>query len=400
MVTVQDKMLPEATGMPVDELDIKVKVKKLPQQYFEFISNRAEHQQVGTLLTVENLKSLRRYANTVQALPRNQEDIKKLADFETLKMDVTRVYSLYEALHRHVDEWEKLERQIKELGPQLELFADALVKRGASLLEKLESSDVFVSIAQQKSAQGIDFVSYELSGSERLQLSATIEKGLTGLLKEIEGTNARIADVDSRAEWFSREIGRELRPRMKNLLQHIDEKLGESSVADLRTVLDELDTQIAELKRDYDANVGYAFTGLLLGPVGLIVTGGVFGHKAEEIRASKNALIEKRRKLADELGRVAPAKQNFENIHTTIRDLEFRSKDVSVAAKRLADVWLFLHSYAKSSISESTQLGSSRDVDSFVQDFSEVIKPWERIGNISHQLSDLFNGLLEEYNDV
>lgn len=400
MEIIQVERRPESPGVPVDEVDMKVKVKKLPAQYFDFISSRADKQHVGSLLTVENLKTIRRYASTVHALPRDLEEIKEAADFDSLKIEAEKIYELYSALHRHVHEWDKLERQIKELGPELELFAHSMVQRGGALLEKLENSEVYQAIAEQKSSQGIEFTSYILAQAERDQLRGLIEKGLTGLIREIEDTSGRIADVDKRADWFAMEISRELRPRMKKLLNHIDEKLDDNSVAEMHAALEELDNRIALLKSAYDTQVGYAFTGLLLGPIGLIVTGGVFGSKAEETRAEKNILIEQRRQSAEALRKIAPAKKNFESIHTTIRDLEFRCKDLSVATKRLADVWLFLNSYAKLSINESKELSSSRDIESFVQDFSEVIKPWERIGNISHQLSNLFNELLEESTDV
>ncbi|MDI3369641.1 alpha-xenorhabdolysin family binary toxin subunit A [Pseudomonas sp. V104_10] len=154
------------------------------------------------------------------------------------------------------------------------------------------------------------------------------------------------------------------------------------------------------MKSEYDANVGYAFTGILLGPIGLVITGGVFGDKAEKIRARKNALIEERKELADALGRMAPALSDFERISTLVRDLQFRCKDLSAATRRLADVWLFLASYANNSVNEAKELSTLTQLESFVHDFAEVIKPWSKIGNICHTLSELFNELIEEYEDV
>lgn len=385
----------------VDELDPVSKVKMLPERYFTFIENRLEGgQHVGSLLTADNLKVIKRYANTVNQLPRTRAEIEREVDYAALGLDASMVHDLYKALHRHVYEWDILERSIKQLGPEIELFAESLVQRGGSLLAHLENSDVFVAIKQRQAEQGDDVYTSELSEEDQAQIASVLTLGINELVKEIEGTRRRIDDVDARANWFNSEIKRELKPRMVRLLKHFDEKVSHEDILMKRRQLDQWDEQIDQLKSEYDANVGYAFTGILLGPIGLIITGGVFGDKAEKIRARKNVLIQKREELADALGRMAPALNDFERISTLVRDLQFRCKDLSAATRRLADVWLFLASYANNSVNEAKELSTLTQLESFVHDFSEVIKPWSKIGNICHTLSELFNELIEEYEDV
>lgn len=385
----------------VDELDPVSKVKMLPERYFTFIENRLEGgQHVGSLLTADNLKVIKRYTNTVNQLPHTRAEIEREVDYAALGLDASMVHDLYTALHRHVYEWDILERSIKQLGPEIELFAESLVQRGGSLLAHLENSDVFMAIKQRQAEQGDDVYTLELSEEDQAQIASVLTLGINELVREIEGTRRRIDDVDARANWFNSEIKRELKPRMVRLLKHFDEKVSHEDILMKRRQLDQWDEQIDQLKSEYDANVGYAFTGILLGPIGLVITGGVFGDKAEKIRARKNALIEKREELADALGRMAPALNDFERISTLVRDLQFRCKDLSAATRRLADVWLFLASYANNSVNEAKELSTLTQLESFVHDFSEVIKPWSKIGNICHTLSELFNELIEEYEDV
>lgn len=187
---------------------------------------------------------------------------------------------------------------------------------------------------------------------------------------------------------------------MGRLLKHFEERVSHEDTLEKRRQLDQWDEQIDQLKSEYDANVGYAFTGILLGPIGLVITGGVFGQKAESIRAAKNVLIERRDELAHALGKLAPALNDFERVSTLVRDLQFRCKDLSAATKRLADVWLFLASYANNSVNEAKELSTLSQLESFVHDFSEVIKPWTKIGSICHVLSELFNELIEEYEEA
>ncbi|WP_170931029.1 alpha-xenorhabdolysin family binary toxin subunit A [Pseudomonas sp. SID14000] len=394
-------VMPEQEGLPIEEIDLAVKAKVLPERYFAFIGNRLNSgQQVGSLLTAENLKVIKQYANTVTHLPRTRTEIEQDVNYDAMGIDASLVHNLYIALHRHVAEWDKLERSIKQLGPEIELFADTLVQRGGALLDNLERSEVFQQIKRRKAERGADVYNHDLTDEEREQITAVLGSGMNGLIREIEYTRRCIGDVDVRASWFNREIRVELKPRMARLLKHFDEKLAGNDVLEKRQQLDRWDEQIDQLKSEYDANVGYAFTGLVLGPVGLLVTGGVFGVKAEQIRAAKNALIGQRNELARALVQLEPARKDLERVRTLVRDLEFRCKDLSVATKRLADVWLFLASYAESSVNESKELADINQLESFVHDFSEVIKPWAKIGSICHTLSGLFNELIEEYEDA
>lgn len=386
---------------PIEQMDNISRVKTLPAQYFAFIESRLEGgQQVGTLLTAENLKAIKQYANQVHQLPRTQAEIENDFDYATLGLDATKVYDLYEALHRHVYEWDILERTIKQLGPEIESFADSLVNRGGTLLSNLESSDVFNALKRRRAEQGEDVYTRPLSEDERAQVAAILAVGINEIVREIEDTGRRIDDVDRRANWFNNEIKRELKPRMVRLLRHFDDNVSLADVIERRKQLDQWDEQIEQLKSEYDANVGYAFTGIALGPIGLIITGGVFGDRAEKIRKRKNALIEERDELAGRLGKMVPAMEDFERVSTLVRDLQFRCKDLSAATKRLADVWLYLASYAKNSVEEAKALDNITQLESFVHDFSEVIKPWTKIGNICHTLSELFNELIDEYEDA
>ncbi|CAI3808676.1 hypothetical protein GLGCALEP_05298 [Pseudomonas sp. MM221] len=386
---------------PVEELDLVSKVKMLPERYFSFIESRLDGgQQIGSLLTADNLKVIKRYVSTVNQLPRTQVEIEREVDYAALGIEASMINDLYVALHRHAYEWDILERSIKQLGPEIELFAESLVQRGGSLLDNLESSDVFMAIKKRKAWQNDDVYTAQLSEDEQAQIASVLTPGITELVREIEGTRRRIDDVDARANWFNSEIKRELKPRMGRLLKHFEEKVSHEDTLEKRRQLDQWDEQIDQLKSEYDANVGYAFTGILLGPIGLVITGGVFGSKAENIRATKNVLIERRDALACALGKLAPALNDFERVSTLVRDLQFRCKDLSAATKRLADVWLFLASYANNSVDEAKELSTVAQLESFVHDFSEVIKPWTKIGSICHVLSELFNELIEEYEEA
>ncbi|MDD1960246.1 alpha-xenorhabdolysin family binary toxin subunit A [Pseudomonas sp. 39004] len=386
-----------AEGKPVDELDAKSQATILPEQYFTFLAGKVgNNSQAAGLLTSENLHVIKRYARTVRTLSRREEDINEEVNYDALGIEVKKIVDLNTVLHRHVDEWDKLERQIKELGPEIEMFAGTMKSRGAALISSIEKAPAFERIASEKEAQGSSIYTSALTAEERGQVLEVIERRLGALIVEVQQTQQRIADVDTRASWFHKEIELEIKPKLVRLIKHIDDKLSTEQMVKWMAQRDEMDTQIELLSQQYSTEVGYAFTGLLAGPVGLIITGGIFGSRAEETRAAKNVLIEQRDKLAERLSSMGPAMASFEGVNKTVRDLMFRTTDLISATQRLADIWLYLNKFATSSLDESQNLSTSTDLEAFVQDFADVIRPWENIGNICHMLSELFNKLLEE----
>lgn len=391
---------PISSDGPVENLAVKVRAQKLPEKYFAFLAERSSNtSQAASIMTPDNLRVIKGYVRAVRKLSRTEEDIKEEADYELLGVEVDKIIDLNKRLHRHVDEWDKLERQIKELGPVIELFAKSMKSRGGALIESIEGTAVFQRIASEKNKQGGDLYTAELTGEERSAILSVIDRRLGELIKEIEQTKMHIDDVDERATWFHKEIEIEIKPHLKRVNQHIDRTLKTRSDT-LVSERDDLDSEIEALSKQYSTEVGYAFTGLVLGPLGLIVTGGIFGSQAEDTRARKNNFIKERDRLSERLVDLIPAIKNMEVINAKISDLKYRTTDLISATQRLADVWLYLSKFASTSLEESRNLSTSTDLEDFVQDFVEVIRPWGRIGDICHTLSALFNQLLEEHQNV
>lgn len=74
--------------LSVDELDLVSRVKMLPERYFSFTESRLEGgKQIGSLLTADNLKVIKRYVNTVNQLPRTQRGIEREVDYAALGID-------------------------------------------------------------------------------------------------------------------------------------------------------------------------------------------------------------------------------------------------------------------------------------------------------------------------
>lgn len=388
-----------AVAVPLDEVSTKQKAKSLPERYFSFLEARAgQDTMAANLLTSTNLKIIKTYVNNVHALPRTLEEVREEADYETLGVEVERVHRLYSALHRHAAEWGKLERQMKELGPEIELFAETMQGRGGALLEYVENSEIYQAILSEQQAH--DAAAVTLTDEQRGLLVALIEKDLKELISEIAETSRRISDVDKRAEWFNEEIDLELRPSLRRVLKHIKTKESDVGLLKLEEQRDEMEKTIEALGKEYDANVGYAFTGMWWGPIGLIITGGIYGAEAEKIRARRNEMILQYDELSDRIVSLKPSLASVEKASKCIQNIQTCTRDLKSATQRLSNVWINLNRFAELSVIESKELATSHDLLAFLNDFAEVISPWRKIKGVCAKLSELFDVLLEEYDDV
>lgn len=388
----------EQQAQPIDMLSTQQKAELLPQHYFNFIGNRTPKRvQPALIFTEDNLMVIRRYVNRVRSLPATKAEIEAITNFSVLGVDVQPVHEFYEALRLHVYEWRQLERNTKALGVQLKIFADDMVVNGETLLTAMKATAAYARANSRAVELGgtLDLKPVPLLDEERLEVATSISEHLRNLSVAIEKAVARINNVKQHAVLFADVIGDTLLPKANRLVRSTSKKVGQEKVNELNQRIDELDMRIAEHKASYDANVGFAFTGALLGPVGLIITGGTFGAKAEAIRKEKNKLVRERRAAAELLEALVPALASFEHVRTMMSDLQFRLADVEEAAKNLEDVWRQLKVFAETSLEGAGQITLDSQLRTFVLDFGNVIRPWGSIGDISHELSRLFNKVLE-----
>lgn len=385
-------------AQPIEMLSTQQKAELLPQHYFNLISNRtSKWVQPALIFTEDNLMVIRRYVNKVRSLPATKAEIEAITNFAVLGVDVQPLHDFYQELRRHVFEWRTIERETKKLGIQLDNFATEMVANGETLLAAMTATAAYARAdARARDLEGrLDLKPVPLLDEERFEVASSISEHLQYLSKSIDSTVQRINDVKVRAVGFADVIGDTLLPRANGLVRSTSKKVGQEKITALNQKIDELDIRIADRKRSYDANVGFAFTGALLGPLGLIITGGTFGAKAEAIRKEKDEFVRRRRTAAEELETLVPALASFERVRTMMRDLQFRLADVEEAAKNLEDVWRQLKVFAETSLERAGQIKLDSQLRTFVLDFGNIIRPWRSIKDISHELSRLFNKALK-----
>lgn len=395
-------MTTQEQNSSLQTLDAQQRAEFVPKQYFDVISNRADNSrmQPALIFSADNLKSIKRYVDYVLRLPQSVEEITGSHDFSLLGIEPDQVYRLYTDLRTHVGTWDVLERETKTLGTRLELFAETFIGEGEQLVDKLKATEAYRAL-RSRLGDVIDDVSLTrvsykpLDEGERQQI-VSLNTYLTLIAEDILEVRSNITAIKERALWFTDAVVKQLRPEIDGLTRQIKEVNAEKIIADLREQIVPLDKEIEQLNAAYDQMVGLAFTGLIFGPIGVAITGGIYGSKAEAVRATHRRLSRQRDVLARQIVSINPMIGIFETTSAQIADLKFRLTEVQTAAKNLEDVWNMLGVYVEQSAEDLGQITSDGELATFILRFERVVRPWRSIRDISSQLSKIFNETMDE----
>lgn len=384
------------------DLSVQQRAQYLPNQYFEVIANRTEdsRMQPALIFTADNLRTIKRYVDYVYRLPKTVDEISQGHDYSLLGIDPTLLHNHYTNLRRHADAWNLLERETKRLGAQLEHFAKQFVEQGDLLVKALTSLEGYGALSLR--LEGVlDEVTltrttYQPLGEADREQIVKLGTYLAFVREDIAEARDEISVIKQRAIWFTDVVVKQLRPEVDGLMLRFKDVDAEKKVNELREQIAGLDARIEQMNGEYQALVGYAFTGLVFGPIGVAITGGIFGAKAEQVRYAKNELIARRETLAGLVASINPMIGGLEQTASQIADLKFRLTEVQTAVQNLEDVWRVLGVYVEESEEEMGLIDTDIELVRFIRRFDRVVRPWETIRGLSAQLSRIFNATIDQ----
>lgn len=385
----------------VQALTVQQRAQLMPTQYFHTISGRVDStMQPALIFTADNLKNIKHYVHQVYRLPKTVEEIANGYDFSAIRINPDDISRHYDSLRTHADGWGELERQTKLLGGQLENFASEFTRQGSNLVQAVKRLGAYQSLTQRV-GDIYDYLTLERTPFRELDSKDQAEVVILGeyldfIKGDIAAAKSHITEVRRRAFWFTDLVVKQLRPENDRLKQLVKGANLAQRINDLRAQLEPLDAEIMQKHAEYSALVGYAFAGLVFGPIGVAITGGIFGPQAEQVRWDKNLLVARREVLTEELATLNPLIGAFERIALQIEDLSFRLTDVQTAAKNLEDIWSQMDMYVGTSQTEMQQINSDIKLATFIHRFERVVRPWEKIRGLSAQLSKIFNETIDE----
>lgn len=375
-------------GVGLDDLAVMV-----PAQLFD-----ARKNEPAFIFSTENLRTIKRYVAKVHRLPADKAKLAATGDVSMVGLNLDEVYDFYEELRAHVRSWAEIEVATKRLGNELQVFSEALLTMGGEFVTELKSTTAWL----EQDAKLVDVEGMASSPLKKLTegdftvLKDGVDTYLLTIREDIQGKLNSIADLMALTEGFAETIASSLKPTADSFVEAIKKQDVSGKLVGLEAQLTQLDAIIQEKTDAYWGLVGTSCSGLIFGPIGAVVTGSIYGPKAEAVRCEKNGLIVRRLELLEEKNCLAPQQAAFEDTKTVMLDLQFRLVEVKTAVKHLHDVWLLLHTYVNESMERLDVIDTGARLKKFVFQFERVISPWKKIMGISKDISILFNETLKE----
>lgn len=379
-------------------LDPQQKAELIPLQYIETISDPIKtEQQPGLIFSRENLLVIKRYVKAVDSFPGASEPISEWIDFVKLGVDGEGVSSFISDLNQHAEGWEPLERETQALSVKLENFAQTFATEGALLVSEIRSmhgnslSDIEDAVLEQLETVPLD-------QNERTLKAESIHGAIEDIKELIDRISKDIDQVQTRADRFYKDVEDTLLPKLAGLDSTLDIAGAGERAAALADSLRVLDEEIEYHSSVISGFTGFTLFGLTFSPLGVGLTYSLFGDLAKRAKQNKQNLQERREELVMEMQSFTPQLANLATLSGLLNDIKGRLKEVNTAAWNLRYVIRTLSDHTKVSSEELDLLDTHVSVERFARRIDRVVRPWHKIGNISHELALIFNDVMKSFN--
>lgn len=389
----------------IENLSVHVAASYMPEQYLKVMSGVApsgiDKKELGFLIRRGDIANTRQYVRYAQALPTRLQAVRQRLNYDAIgvpELEPESIMKMHVSIVTHANTWSALEAGSKELARQLEKFSSEFLVFGNALLDLIKE----VELGRRLTGTLEDLTEQELRRLSQMLLNATektvvanLKKYLLMLQERTQKFIKEVSHVEKLASVFEGTLTDHLIPTLQVKLSayKYSGKLGERD--EWVDQIEELDDQIALLSATYKKLVGLAFSGMVAGPLGLIITGGVFGDKAEKCRKQKNQLIEQRRIIREKVREVDRISDLLDGLQQQFVDLQGRMFSAQVGAKQLSQVWAYIARYLDEASDELDQVDNMAELHLFALNLSLVINPWRSIKNYSVQISSAFNELIK-----
>ncbi|WP_070411039.1 alpha-xenorhabdolysin family binary toxin subunit A [Pseudomonas lundensis] len=389
----------------VRDLSVDVVASRLPGEYIKLVAgltpSAVDPKEIGFLIRREDIHNTRKYVEFAKMLPLSLDVVRKRLNYDRIDVEGLSpedILKLNERAVAHANTWPKVESGSKEVARELEKFAANFITTGEGVVSLIRA----VELGRQLEGTFEDLTEEEQDKLHTILLDRTektaIEKMVNYLADAKKSTAAFIKSVEhveALAKGFEKGLSEDLIPLVKTKMMAYKNSGKEHEREALLEDVLQLNDKIDALASAYKSAVGASFSGLALGPIGLVVTGGIFGNKAENIRKEKNKLIADRRKLLEKLKNADKLAELLDDLQLHLVNLQGQMLGAEVGAKQLSQIWTYIAAYLDEASESLSKVDTLLELHKFAMNFSMVINPWISIKGYSTQISAAFNELLQ-----
>jgi len=348
----------------------------------------------GVLATAQDMKELRSFAAHANELPQRLDQVKFLLGYD--KSDVPGleprdVLNLYKDTQRTAELWPHLEISMKNVSAGLGVFADNLKSIGNEVINHIKLFDSYTTegVVGDYADVPLDSIPHSpllASDAKKVSTLESLIKDLTVLVDEQTRDAVNVKDRIVDYKYELRNLGAKIGLKRKLCLTAA--KNMDSS--DLNEQIESLNTRIVEQQRTYATYCRYTWVGAWWGPLGLAISGGIYGIKANDVWYGIQSLIAEKQPLIDKLqsNQVANSLIKFENM---LQDLSLRIDGAASGAANLQELWTTITTYIMSAAKRFKDTGNATLLTILVSRLTNLISNWQEVKLKSDLLQSAFD---------
>ncbi|KTC60744.1 MULTISPECIES: alpha-xenorhabdolysin family binary toxin subunit A [Pseudomonas syringae group] len=376
-----------------------------PVEYLSLIFDDEKNggRSAALILTKEDILSLKRYERHALNIPTSLTRVEQQLGFtrsyipglEPKDMLVT-----YQAINNHGKSWLSIEDGIKRSGFAIELFATQFSRQGEQIINHIEKMD----FARQLDLTVADLNIEEVRNTAPVPLGETDQRVCITLAEFLKKTASQIKNHQHAAQTLADHIDTFSTVLSVQLIPGINDKVKlancsdlDQQIQDLEKDIEQLTTEIEQKNNEYKTALYNIAWGLFGGPIGVAITGGIFGAQAEEIRKEKNRMVDSKNQKVQKLEEKSPLAAAVRSLQILFEDMNIRMMDAHQSATHLKDLWTMLAAYIDRSASELSAITTDQALMIFAMQFHGVVTPWREIRGMANQLLKIFDSALDQF---
>ncbi|RMW20229.1 XaxA-like binary cytotoxin component [Pseudomonas syringae pv. tagetis] len=355
------------------------------------------------VLSQEDIITLKRYERYALNTPTSLARVEQELGFKKSGipgLEPKDMLLLYTTINNHGKSWLVIENGIKRSGVTLDVFAAQFSVQGRQIISYIEKMD----FARQLDLTVDDLTIEEVRDTPAMPLGETDRKVCITLSQFLKKTASKIKDHQDAAGTLMRNIDTFSTVLSNKLLPDINYKAGlakrsdvDQQIKDLEKDIEELTIDIDHKNKEYKATKNSIAWGIFGGPIGIAITGGIFGAKAEKIRKEKNRMVASKNQKVQALKEKIPLAAAVRGLQSMFEDMDIRLNDAHQSATDLKDLWALLAAYIDRSADELADIKNDQALLIFALQFQGVVTPWLEIKGITTQLLKLFESALIQF---
>lgn len=356
------------------------------------------------IFTHNDLVHIKRYINYGMTLPREKEDVIEFIGYRDTELpgfEPHNIQSLFIHVHQHALSWDHVESMTKQQAIDLEIAGSAITATGSYILDAINEMPVIrraeISL-QDATADKLRDITYRRQDNI---ISGELTKILSAMKDDIAEERRKTQKVKNIISRFRLEMiggadesGNEIpsliydvKRKQKILLKNQDSDATNDLLSEIRVRNEEIEI----LKREYNQFVKLSFSGLIGGIIGLIITGGIFGYRAEQVRRRKNKLLEEVAELEEQIISRQAIQQLIIRLDKELSILDGYFTDAHVAVDHLDFMWQVMLTEITESLNTFMQINDAYSLLQFSLHLKKITLPWQRVRGYAKELVAVFD---------